>query len=94
MQDLVFPTCAYVGGWGELAYHAQLCALRDTCGVPRTPFVARISCTLVEPEQRVAFRKLDTDLRTVLAACGAYEPDGPADVPPVIEALRRTAEEA
>ncbi len=94
VQDLVFPTCAYVGGWGELAYHAQLTPLRDACDVPRIPFVPRISCTLVDPEQRHSLGRVDADVRAVLAAGGDFDPGGPSDGPPVIEALRRTAEQA
>ena len=36
VQDEVFPTCAYVGGYGELAYHAELGRLRDVLHLPRT----------------------------------------------------------
>lgn len=93
VQDLVFPTCAYVGGWGELAYHAQLAQLRDRCDVPRVPFVPRISCTLVEEEQRSAFVKVGTDLRGALAARGELSAPADPDAPPIIAALRVTGEQ-
>lgn len=94
VQDLVFPTCAYVGGWGELAYHAQLTPLRDRCDVPRTPFVPRVSCTLVDDDVRASLERLGAGLREVLAARGEYDPGDDGGAPPVIAALRRTAEEA
>ena len=94
VQDLIFPTCAYVGGWGELAYHGQLATLRDACGVPRTPFVPRISCTLLEEDHRQALVNVGGTLRDVLASGGEYDPRDEDDSPEVISALRRTAEEA
>lgn len=94
VQDLVFPTCAYVGGWGELAYHGQLAVLRDRCNVPRTPFVPRVSATLVDEEQRGVMKKQDATLRAVLAAKGEFDPGPSDDAPPVIAALRKTAEDA
>ena len=94
VQDLVFPTCAYVGGWGELAYHAQLGPLREACGLPQTPFAPRISCTLVEDEPRQSLARFDTDLRTVLGSGGEFDPGVADNAPEVIAALRHTAEEA
>lgn len=89
VQDLVFPACATIGGWGELAYHAQLGSLRDACGVPRFPFVPRLSCTVVEPEVRVALEKTGAALRDVLAARGAFGLDeAEASTPPVVDAVR------
>ncbi len=94
VQDRVFPTCAYVGGWGELAYHAQLSRLRDHCDLPRTPFVPRISITLLDQPTRLSLEKFDASLAEVLARGGAVEAQPQSDLPPVIEALRQTAREA
>ncbi|MCP3915409.1 MAG: bacillithiol biosynthesis cysteine-adding enzyme BshC [bacterium] len=92
-QDAVFPTCAYVGGWGELAYHAQLGPVRDACALPRTVFVPRVSCTLVEPEVRGALGRVETDLRTVLAAAGEFAAQADDAPPPVIAKLRAVTED-
>lgn len=94
VQDAVFPVCAYVGGWGELGYHAQLAALRDACGVPRTAFVPRVSATLVDPEVRVALSRTGASLREVLAARGAFDVVADEDAPRVIADLRADVEAA
>ena len=90
VQDAVFPTCATVGGWGELAYHGQLGELRDACDLPRPPLVPRASCTIVEPEVRAGLAKIGTTVAAVLAAGGHFAPDegaGGAGAPPVVAAL-------
>lgn len=69
-QDLTLPIAAYVGGWGELAYHAQLPPLRRAAGVPDTPFVPRLSATLVDPESRGSLEKLGLTVHDALAARG------------------------
>jgi hypothetical protein len=99
VQDAVLPTCAYVGGAGELAYHAQLGPLRDAAGVPRTPFVMRVSCTLVDDETRFALERADTDVAAALRARGTFAPPDDAGGaagagPPVADALRASAAEA
>jgi bacillithiol biosynthesis cysteine-adding enzyme BshC len=95
VQDAVFPTCAYVGGLGELAYHAQLGPARDAAGQPRTPFVPRVSLTLVDGDTRYALERVGADVEEVLRASGAFAPST-ADhrEPEVISALRRVSEEA
>jgi len=97
VQDAVLPACAYVGGWAELAYHAQLGRLRDACGIPRLPFVPRLSCTVVEPEVRVALEKAGASLAQVLAARGEFgfgeqEPAAPDAVGAVRADLTTLAE--
>ena len=82
-QDLCLPVAAYVGGCGELAYHAQLAPLRAPSGAPLTPFVPRISCTLVEPEVRVSLAQLGhrrrerACARAARSAAEAREPEPP-----------------
>lgn len=98
VQDSCLPVAAYVGGLGELAYHAQLLPLRDFAGVPRTPFVPRFACTLIEPDVEASLVKLGVSAESILRGGGAptAEDDGP-QVPQVIEVLRgigaRTARE-
>ncbi len=76
VQDLCLPVAAYVGGTGELAYHAELPELRASIGAPATPFVLRVSCTLVDPECRVSLARLGTSVDEVLRARGVAEPQG------------------
>ena len=93
VQDLAFPTCATIGGWGELAYHAQLGPLREACGASAPVFVPRASCTLVEPEVRTALEKAGAQLREVLEARGTFglETEESA-APSVVEAVREDLE--
>ncbi|MEW6074160.1 MAG: bacillithiol biosynthesis cysteine-adding enzyme BshC [Planctomycetota bacterium] len=88
-QDRVLPVAAYVGGWGELAYHAQLPPLRERAGMAATPFVPRLSATLVDPEVRVALEKLEIGVADVLRARGRLgESEGADEASPVLERLR------
>ncbi len=94
-QDLALPVAAYVGGMGELAYHAQLGPLRDAAGAPRTPFVARVSCTLVDGGTRASLDRLEAGVGDVIAARGTFAP--PADdapEPAVLAKLRAAAQRA
>lgn len=101
-QDAALPTAAYVGGLGEMAYHAQLVPLRDLAGVPRTPFVPRFSCTLVEPDVAASLDKLGLSAEHVLRARGVLDGGGggggasndAAGTPPVVEAMREIASRA
>ncbi len=96
VQDHALPTVAYVGGWGELAYHTQLVPLRERANVARTAFVPRLSATIVEPSTRASLEKVGTDVRGVLAARGKVEDEASsAPVDSKIAArLRAIAEDA
>ncbi|MDQ7825488.1 MAG: bacillithiol biosynthesis cysteine-adding enzyme BshC [Candidatus Eremiobacteraeota bacterium] len=48
MEDLLFPTVAYVGGPGEVAYWAQVLSLYDMFGITKPLVFPRMSLTLVE----------------------------------------------
>ena len=95
VQDLVLPVAGYVGGWGELDYHAQLPPLRELCGAPATPFVPRLSATLVDAAARESLAKLSLEVRDVLAARGKIEPEADAaGTPGVARELRTVARRA
>ncbi len=89
VQDLALPVAAYVGGGGELAYHAELGALRQAVGAPRTPFVPRVSITLIDADVRLSLERLEASPEDVLRARGTFAPPG-TDVPepPVLAKLR------
>lgn len=91
VQDLALPVCAYVGGWGELGYHAQIAGLRRRAGAPSTPFVPRLSVTLVDPETRAACEKLGVSVEDVLRAGGHLgETADPAQETPAVVAKLRS----
>lgn len=100
-QDLCLPVAAYVGGPGELAYHAQLGALRRASGTPMTPFVPRRSCTLVTQETEQSLQRLELDVEHVLSG-GLGAPDAPgtsgapgaSDLPAVLHDLHQAGERA
>jgi bacillithiol synthase len=94
VQDLCLPVAAYVGGSGELAYHAQLAPLRKAVGAPPTPFVPRLSCTLVDPECERSLARLGLSVGDVLASKGEIERPAGAQTLPVAVALREAAERA
>jgi bacillithiol biosynthesis cysteine-adding enzyme BshC len=92
VQDACLPVAAYIGGFGELAYHAELAPLRASLGAPATPFVPRISCTLCDPECRLAMKKLERDTQSVLLARGVFEASGAGEnAPQVIADMRAIA---
>ena len=94
VQDLCLPVAAYVGGWGELGYHAQLGPLRERARAPATPFVPRLSATLIDPEARLSLRILGSDATAVLRKRGVFEAaDEPAE-PDVAARLRAVGERA
>ncbi len=96
VQDLCLPVAAYVGGEGELAYHAELPELRASVGAPATPIVPRVSITLVDPECRTSLRKLGVGVEDVLRARGtrAAEEEASADAPAVVSAMRSVGDSA
>ena len=95
VQDTVLPVVAYVGGWGELNYLAQLGPLRDSLGLPHTAAVPRWSCTLVEPETADAAGQLGLPIAQAITTRGQGLADTPDEPPPtVIAELREIARRA
>jgi len=93
VQDLALPVAAYVGGGGELAYHAELADLRSACNAPRTPFVPRASITLVDGHVRFAIARLEASVEVLLRARGQFAPEGSAEPEPEVLAKLRAAGE-
>jgi uncharacterized protein YllA (UPF0747 family) len=92
VQDLCLPVAAYVGGWGELAYHAELGDLRVRVGAPATPFVPRVSCTLVDPECRVSLARLGLEADAVVRGGRSLTASAPtAEAPAWIARIRAIA---
>lgn len=93
LQDRVLPTAAYVGGFGELAYHVQLPALRREAGGALPPFVPRLSMTWLDAPTRVALERLDWNVRDVLAGNPALaaDPRGAESEPDVLTHLTTLA---
>jgi len=92
LQDSVLPSVAYVGGWGELNYLAQLGPLRDATDVAHTAAVPRWSATLIESETADAAAQLEVEVADVLATRGkslAEEEEKPP--PAVVAELREIA---
>jgi len=94
VQDLALPVAAYVGGWGELAYHAELPLLRRAAGAPVTPFVPRLAATLVEPTVGGSLATLGLTVGDALAAHGVPEPEGGREPSPLSSHLRAQARRA
>ena len=82
-----------VGGYGELGYHAQLGPARDACGQPRTPFLPRVSMSLVDSDTRYALGRVEATVETILRAKGQFQPpeiDLDAE-PQVVQDLRKVS---
>jgi uncharacterized protein YllA (UPF0747 family) len=95
VQDLLLPVAAYVGGWGELAYHAQLGPLRQLAEAPAPPFVPRLSATLVDAPSRESLARLELTVEDVLRTRGQLEPEpDAAPTPPAAQRLRASARRA
>ncbi|MFN0006812.1 MAG: bacillithiol biosynthesis cysteine-adding enzyme BshC [Planctomycetota bacterium] len=95
VQDLCLPVAAYVGGWGELAYHAELGDLRARVEAPITPIVPRVSCTLVDPECRLSLAKLGLEIDAVVhAGLPASAPVPAPDAPPWLARIRQITDAA
>ncbi|MCZ6597490.1 MAG: bacillithiol biosynthesis cysteine-adding enzyme BshC [Planctomycetota bacterium] len=90
VQDLVLPVAAYVGGFGELRYHAELPPLRRRVEAPESVFVPRVSCTLVDPETQTSLEKLGLSVLDVVKDRGRLG-EGEETALPVAERLRRVA---
>ena len=95
IQDMVLPAYGYVGGFGELAYHAQIPPLRRASGAPQTVFIPRVSMTFVDEECQASFKKSGLGLVQILAGKGALEiKSEEGDVPAAITDIAGIVEDA
>lgn len=62
VESAVFPTLAYVGGPGEIAYFAQVSALFEAYGIRPPAVVPRFSGVIVEPAVERVLEELGLDL--------------------------------
>ena len=97
IQDMVLPAYGYVGGLGELAYHAQIPPVRKASGTPQTVFIPRVSMTFVDEECGASLKKTGLTLEQVLAGKGELELENKDDSAPAvigeIEAIVARAQE-
>lgn len=65
IESYLFPTLAYVGGPGELAYFAQVTALFEAYGIQPPVVYPRYSGLIVEPKVERLLEELDIPLEEV-----------------------------
>ena len=92
VQDAVLPTAAVIGGWGELAYQAQLGPARDLAGLPPVPFLPRVSITLTDAECRASLAKTELAAAGILAGEALTVKEGGAEGSPISGTHRAVAD--
>ena len=93
VQDIALPVAATIGGYGEYAYHRQLVQIRESLGLPITPFAPRISLTLVDSETRQALALHKTTPDKIMRSRGSWRPTASeADEPPILGQLESLEE--
>lgn len=74
MQEWLFPTLAFIGGPGEIAYWAELKVVFDHFGLKMPPLVPRLNITLLERSTESDLEELKLDLKEVLiSGTGGHE---------------------
>lgn len=66
MQEWLFPTLAFIGGPGEIAYWAELKTAFEHFGLRMPPLVPRLNITLLERSIESDLEELNLDLKEVL----------------------------
>ncbi|MGV2942114.1 bacillithiol biosynthesis cysteine-adding enzyme BshC [Mesobacillus sp. LC4] len=66
MQEWLFPTLAFIGGPGEIAYWAELTTAFEHFGLKMPPLVPRLNITLLERSIETDLEELNLDLKEVL----------------------------
>jgi uncharacterized protein YllA (UPF0747 family) len=93
VQDIALPVAATIGGYAEYAYHRQLVQIRESLGLPITPFAPRISLTLVDGETRHALALHKTTPEKIMRSRGNWRPAASkADEPSILGQLEALEE--
>jgi bacillithiol synthase len=66
MQEWLFPTLAFIGGPGEIAYWAELKQVFEHFGLKMPPLVPRLNITLLERSIESDLEELKLELKDVL----------------------------
>ena len=66
MQEWLFPTLAFIGGPGEIAYWSELKLVFDYFGLKMPPLVPRLNITILERSVETDLEELDLALEEVL----------------------------
>lgn len=74
MQEWLFPTLAFIGGPGEIAYWAELKLVFEHFGLKMPPLVPRLNITILERSIETDLEELNLDLKEVLiSGTGQHE---------------------
>ncbi|MGI8348194.1 bacillithiol biosynthesis cysteine-adding enzyme BshC [Niallia circulans] len=65
-QDLLFPTLAFIGGPGEIAYWAELKKAFEHLGIKMPPVIPRLNITLLERSVEADIEELKLSIKDVL----------------------------
>ena len=68
MQEWLFPTLAFIGGPGEIAYWAELKQVFEHFGIKMPPLVPRLNITILDRSIETDLAELNLDLKDVLEA--------------------------
>ncbi|RDW17934.1 bacillithiol biosynthesis cysteine-adding enzyme BshC [Oceanobacillus chungangensis] len=66
MQELLFPSLAFIGGPGEISYWAQLKSAFHALGITMPPVVPRLSLTYVERNLEKRIEKYDLEIEDIV----------------------------
>jgi bacillithiol synthase len=66
MQEWLFPTLAFIGGPGEIAYWAELKLVFEQFGMKMPPLVPRLNITILERSIETDLNELNLNLKEVL----------------------------
>jgi bacillithiol biosynthesis cysteine-adding enzyme BshC len=66
MQELLFPTLAFIAGPGEISYWSELKIVFEELGIKLPPIVPRINITLLERDIEADLDELEISLQEIL----------------------------
>jgi bacillithiol biosynthesis cysteine-adding enzyme BshC len=66
MQEMLFPTLAFIGGPGEIAYWSELKLVFEHFGLKMPPLVPRLNITILERSIETDLQELKLNLKEVL----------------------------